>query len=1535
MSKFPYDAEGRALRPRPRVPHVPAHLRPRVTGPLPVTETLAGKRFVVVGGTGFLGKVLVSLLLKRFPEIAHIYLMVRGKAGMSPDERFMQELWPVQVFDPLREGKNEFEAIIALQEKLTPIGGDVTLPKAGVDDKTLKELRAVGIDAVLNVSGVVDFTPPIDEGFQVNSVGVLNLIDLCHALGSDPDGKDPACAIPMLHTSTCYVAGSRTGIVYEELPSAHLFPRESELDAAHWDPMRELDESMAIAREITAHADDAERQSFFVATAREKLRAQGRPTSGEALESAVKREKKKWTEDALVEAGMSRARHWGWPNSYTYTKAIGEQLLERSGIRYTIVRPAVVESSLTFPFPGWNEGINTSAPLVFMALQGHVHYPTKDGHVLDVIPVDHVCFGTVLAAAALLRDEHDAVYQLGTSDANGFTMNRLVELTGLVKRKTMRAKTRGNPLLNRLYARIEPIPVSLSTYEQRSSPFARRALKGTASALSLFDGTPLSSVTKPLKSDLLKTEGQIRGAESVMRAFVPFISELDYRFRCDHTRAAYARTIDVDKEKIPFTPELLDWRTYWQDVHIVALKKWVFPHIEARLTRRPRAEERFSDLVAFVTEICEREGSRTALQRLLVDDTGESKIESITYRELLRASRFCAARLADAGIRPGTRVAIVAKNDPRWAIGFFGVLQAGGTVVAIDPALPSGELQHRMAQVGAETALLDASVDEIDGMACFDLAEFTEIPDAKAVVEPPDVLIASDDVALVAWTSGASGAPKPVALTHKNVTTVLASVAPLFKLTKRDSGLSVLPLFTSFELTCGLLVPMLRGARVTYVDDITTERLTEAFKLAGTTAMIGVPQVWEELEEKLERDLKDAGPFAEAAYQAGVVVHDTLKKTLGLNLGRLMFRSVSERLGGKIRFMVSVGGHVPTKTAKTFKALGIELKQGWGLTEGGSLLSLGDVGRGLEAAPGVELKVHNVGDDGVGEIITRGDVVMHGYVDDESQSPLGADGWLRTGDLGRVDKDGRITVVARDSEVISGRDGRRIFPRPIEELITSVKGVTEACVIGIPDGQGGERVSALVVVEQAPERAGEGKAEAIQRRVEHRAAIARAIDSALRELDQAVRPELVEIRHEPLPRTSDKKVRRPDVVAAVVLAASARLVPKSEALSPEIVDDTPVAVRPRERARLAPPGGKTVERRAARRDDEPYEVPPLVKSVGRRVLREVQKAFYAQGMRVHVSGDAHIPHNRQTIVVANHSSHLDMGLIKHALGTYGEDMVTLAAKDYFFEGRWRRTYFEGFTNLRPFDRGDSPLETLREATALLEQGKTVLIFPEGTRTVTGELAAFRSAMTYLALRHDVDILPVYVDGTYRAMPRGAMMPKNRKVAVRIGAPIPIARLKSALSSLKMSAACAKAAVIVQSAVEALRDERVFALDDAIDLALGKKKLSESETKSPLVKLFDELQTRFRPDEVKAAMTYYFSLGNGPDAKWTVKIDPKGCLIVNEKLDGPADCVMKTDVKMFTRIVREHYIPQVSEFMDGTVKTNDPDLLLKFVTVFNL
>jgi long-chain acyl-CoA synthetase len=375
--------------------------------------------------------------------------------------------------------------------------------------------------------------------------------------------------------------------------------------------------------------------------------------------------------------------------------------------------------------------------------------------------------------------------------------------------------------------------------------------------------------------------------------------------------------------------------------------------------------------------------------------------------------------------------------------------------------------------------------------------------------------------------------------------------------------------------------------------------------------------------------------------------------------------------------------------------------------------------------------------------------------------------------------------------------------------------------------------------------------------------------------------------------------------------------------------------------RLAAPGMKP---KSKRDDDAPLEVPTPVKNLVKGGLSALQRGFYERVLEMEVEGRQHIPWDRPTIVAANHASHLDMGLVKMALGPYGKDIVALAAKDYFFEGRWRRTYFENFTNLRPLDRGDNPREAMREASALLESGATVLIFPEGTRTKNGELGAFRPAVAWLALKHDVDILPMYVDGTYRSMPRGSFVPKNRRVGARIGEPLSAAVLKAATAEagLRTSAASQKVALVVQKAVEALRDERTFHLERVLDEVLGRTPKATTPAKDDdggtgrvLTEIFVDLEKRFQKDEVKEPITWYFSLGEGKDAKWTVQVTPERCLVVNDKLDGRADCVFKTDAKTFTKIIKDHYIPDVSEFLNGTVKTNNPELLTTFIQVFNL
>ena len=320
--------------------------------------------------------------------------------------------------------------------------------------------------------------------------------------------------------------------------------------------------------------------------------------------------------------------------------------------------------------------------------------------------------------------------------------------------------------------------------------------------------------------------------------------------------------------------------------------------------------------------------------------------------------------------------------------------------------------------------------------------------------------------------------------------------------------------------------------------------------------------------------------------------------------------------------------------------------------------------------------------------------------------------------------------------------------------------------------------------------------------------------------------------------------------------------------------------------------------------------------------------FYDRVLVTKVTGRAFLPHNRNVMVAANHSSHLDMGLVKYALGSYGRDMVSLAAQDYFFEGaKWRKAYFENFTNLVPLSRSGSLRQSLRQAGAVIDSGKVVLIFPEGTRTSDGRIQDFKPAVGHLALHHRVDVLPVWLGGTFEAMPKGAMVIKRRDVQVRIGPPLEIDELRRLTAKMTSTDASRAVARLARRAVLALSRGTVL---DTRSLEAGD--LVEQEEES-LAEVFRELEQRFVAGSVTDPVSFYFSLGKSE--RWTVKISRDKCEVLPGKIAAQADCVLKTSPAMFTRIVRESYTPSPGEFLSGTVKSNNLSLLMTFQRAFNL
>jgi long-chain acyl-CoA synthetase len=1553
---------------------------------LDVKAQLDGSRLLILGGTGFLGKIFWIMLLARYPAVGRIFLLVRKSKTKTSEERFWSEIATSEAMKPLREqhgeGINAF-----LKEKIVPLDGDVGLPLCGIDEAIVRELSGT-IDAVINVAGVVDFNPPLDEALDTNAFGAQNLIGLARALGD----------APLMHTSTCYVVGNRKGLIVEEKPGErHPFPRAEELGPELWDPEREISDCLDLIKQAKSRCEDAFRQSEFLEKANKNLTRKGEPTMGAPLADELKSVKRKWVSDRLVEAGLERATHWGWPNIYTYTKSIGEQIIARSGLPFTIARPACCESTLEFPFPGWNEGIGTSAPIIFMAMKGHHQVPLGEG-VLDFIPSDIVCAGMVITLAELLEGTAKPVYQYGASDVNMLTASRSGELTGLYKRKHYQRRGKGNPFVNLIQQYMEPAQVSMDRYDAFGPGAIAKTARSLASVLKKAPG-PASALGRPAASAL---ENVARGEEKIdhiLRLFAPFTIDAKGPFSCANTRAAFARMSQDDRQKLPWWPEKIDWTDYWMNQHMPAMEQRVIPWLDERYKKELQPLKAHVTLASLVDQMAERHEHALAFGRL--EDDG---IARTTFKDVQHRADAVAARLAELGVKKGDRVVLSGHNHPDWPVAFFGVMRAGGTAVPVDPALEPGPFANVVRESEAKVVIWDAQVeaavkDALDAepwAAGIVAKRFSDIAQAFSEAElaaglaRPDVEVRSDDVASLIFTSGTTGRPKGVKLTHTNFTSLIAALAPLFPLGKNDRVLSVLPIHHTFEFTCGMLLPFSRGARVVYLDELKGDRVAKGLEVSRATAMVGVPAVWQLLERRILSQVKARGAVAEKVFDVGTELNRMLGKSTGLDLGKVLFGAVHQGLGGNVKYLISGGAALPEGTQKLFQGLGFKLTEGYGLTEAAPVLTVAKAGTPAgqvgKAIPGVQIKIDSPDDQGVGEVLAKGPNVMAGYTDDEATKLVMSDGgWLHTGDLGKLDRSGRLVLVGRVKDVIVTASGENVYPDDVERRLGKIAHVEELAVVGVTGRSGGERVGCIAVPEAD---------DAVDRTTRMDRA-QKSLREAIAKLPYVQQPTIMHFYDAPLPRTATRKVKRAE--ARKLLERMVRATARHEASEGD-APTTPVRVAiaavkgkaPAElhgdltmaddlgfdslaltellvaleakygtidpkalqgcrtvadvehlvgtdRASLRPkhaPSRYRIEGRGGERDgkDKDVSLPEPVQETGKRLIGKVQDMFYGGLMKSTVSGSAFIPHNRNTIVCANHGSHLDMGFARHALGTYGEDIVTLAAQDYFFEkNSLQRTFFENFTNLKAIDRKSGLRASERQAGEILMQGKTTLIFPEGTRSTDGDVKEFKPLLGHLALTYGVDILPLYLGGTREAMPKGSKVPLKRDLFARIGPAITVPDMRRLTKGLSASDAAREVAKLAHRAVVALRNGEI--LDVARLESLDETKKPKEH---PLVTLFAELANKFDKGAVEKPVSFYFTLGSDENAKWTVRVDKETCVVKPGKPDGgSADCVLKTSAEIFTRIVREAYMPSPTEFMTGAIKSNDIGLLMTFQKVFQL
>jgi thioester reductase-like protein len=552
---------------------------------LSVRKTLSGKSVMLIGVTGFIGKVWLMNALMDLPEIGKIYLLIRRQKSNPAIRRFekLVEEWPV--FDPLfdRYGR---DLPAFLKEKVEIVEGDVRQPGLGLAPEAAEKFRAE-LDIVINSSGLTDFNPDLRDALTTNVDAVINVVEFV--------GKSDHAGL--LHLSTCYVAGARDGRVSERLRPNYTPAGVPDFDAEReWRSLHEFVEQAQQKSESPEVTEELRRQAV------EKEHA-AKALHGVALENQIRKNRIRWLRNYLTEAGIRRASELGWPNTYTLTKSLAESLIAKygAGLAIAIVRPAIVETSLEKPFPGWNEGINTSASLSYLLGTYFRQLPSNERKRLDIIPVDSVCRGMTLIAAAVIERRNDPVYQLATSVTNPCDMRRSIELTSLAHRKHYRAQ---EGLEYWLRLRFDAIPVSKERYRRLSAPAQIAIIKSIQHAMSAL----------PMKRPpLARAERSLEKVQKLIKLFEPFILHNEHDFVADNIEKLSHALAEEEKTDFGYDTRSIDWWEYWIRVHIPALRKWTYPLIEGRpLEVRRRRTFQFA---AAANEVTVKTGTNGATWR--------------------------------------------------------------------------------------------------------------------------------------------------------------------------------------------------------------------------------------------------------------------------------------------------------------------------------------------------------------------------------------------------------------------------------------------------------------------------------------------------------------------------------------------------------------------------------------------------------------------------------------------------------------------------------------------------------------------------------------------------------------------------------------------------------------------------------------------------------------------------------------------------------------------------------------------------------
>ncbi len=543
----------------------------------------------------------------------------------------------------------------------------------------------------------------------------------------------------------------------------------------------------------------------------------------------------------------------------------------------------------------------------------------------------------------------------------------------------------------------------------------------------------------------------------------------------------------------------------------------------------------------------------------------------LTYAQLWEKVAGAAALLRTAGVAPGDHVALFAANGPEWAVAYLAIHAAGGVVVPLDAQYGVPELKVLCAFAAPKAVIADAprhaKVTEAAAAPLWDLGSLQPgaRPAQVAPIAPgvPSLLAAppapafvphehaDDDLMVLIFTSGTTGDPKAVELTCGNIHANIAGVLAGIRITNKDNLLNILPLHHTYAATAGLLVPLSAGATVTFCASLKGADLVAAMQGTGVTVLPGVPQLFVLLDRAIFQKVDALGLVPRTLFRCLYAVARGVRRATGLRIGKLFFGKIHRQFGPRFRLCASGGAKLDPAVAERFLDLGILMLEGYGLTETSPVISFTPLRRPLPGSVGrplhnVEVRIDAPDAEGVGEICVRGPSVMRGYHRrPDATAEVLKDGWLHTGDLGRLDAQGMIHITGRAKEVIVLSSGKNIYPEDVEKHYEGTLLVKELCIAPHAlEGGAVAGIRAIVVPDEAALAA--RKVANVRDRIRSELAkTAAALPSYMHLAD-------VVLFAGEFPRTRLGKLRRNEIATQLALQArGAAASPSAAELSPE------------------------------------------------------------------------------------------------------------------------------------------------------------------------------------------------------------------------------------------------------------------------------------------------------------------------------------------------------------------------------------------------